>query len=70
LPEERHRFKEYLIKFGWHYDVSGCKDIVARKEVIRIAQELVIFSQTLKVETPTDLLVKTFVDYYMKIKPW
>jgi hypothetical protein len=70
LPEERHRFKEYLIKFGWHYDVSGCKDIVARKEVIRIAQELVIFSQTLKVETPTDILVKAFTDYYMIIKPW
>jgi hypothetical protein len=70
LPDERHRFKEYLIKFGWHYDVSGCKDMDARKEVIRIAQELVIFSQTLKVETPTDLLVKAFTEYYMKIKPW
>lgn len=70
IPEERHLFKDYKLKFGGPNDVSGCVDLEARKQMIQLAQDLVEFSETLAIEIETDQLIKRVSDYYLQIKPW
>ena len=70
IPEEKHLFKDYKLKFGGLKDVSGCSDLEARNKMIQLAQDLVEFSETLDIETETNQLIKTLSEYYLKIKPW
>jgi hypothetical protein len=70
IPEERHLFKDYKLKFGGPNDISGCSDLEARNKIIQLAQDLVGFSETLVIETETEQLIKCFSEYYLKIKPW
>ena len=70
IPEERHLFKDYKLKFGGPNDVSGCVDLEARKQMIQLAQDLVEFSETLAIEIETNQLIKRVSDYYLQIKPW
>lgn len=70
LPEERHRFKSYRLKFAGPNDVSGCFDIASREQLILLAQDLVVFSETLIVETATPILIQHFIKHYLQVKPW
>ena len=70
LPEELKRFKNHKVKFAGHFDVSGCYDFEARNKLIRLAQDLVTFSEQLVVESDTNYLVEQFVTHYLKVKPW
>ena len=70
IPEEKHLFKDYKLKFAGPNDVSGCIDIEARNKMIQLAQDLVEFSETLAIETETDELIKQLSKHYLKIKPW
>ena len=70
MPEEKHLFKDYKLKFGGPNDISGCVDLEARKQMIQLAQDLVEFSETLAIETETERLINSVLQYYLKIKPW
>ena len=70
LPEGRHRFKDYRLKFAGPNDCSGCFDTNSRTQLIQLAQDLVIFSDTLVVETDTNELIQQLVRYYLNVKPW
>ena len=70
LPEELKRFKNHKVKFAGHYDISGCYDIEARNKITKLAQEMVIFSERLSVESDTNYLVEQFITFYLKVKPW
>jgi hypothetical protein len=70
IPEEKHLFKDYKLKFAGPNDVSGCTDIDARNKIIQLAQDLVQYSETLLIETDTEQLIKQMVEHYLKIKPF
>jgi hypothetical protein len=70
LPEELKRFKNHKVKFAGHYDISGCYDIEARDKITKLAQEMVMFSEQLSVESETKHLIEQFITHYLKVKPW
>lgn len=70
IPEERHLFKDYKLKFGGPADISKLENVEARNKMIKLAQDLVVFSETLAIETETEQLIKSISEYYLKIKPW
>ena len=70
LPEERHLFDDFKLKFAGPNDVINQLDIVARKKIILLAEQLVRCSETLPVSISTNELIKIVLDYYLKIKPW
>ena len=70
IPKEKHLFKDYKLKFAGPKDISGCSDLEARNKMIQLAQDLVEFSETLAIETETEQLINSVLDYYLKIKPW
>ena len=70
LPEERHLFDDFKLKFAGPNDVTNQLDIVARKKIILLAEQLVRCSETLPVSISTNELIKIVLDYYLQIKPW
>lgn len=70
LPKERHLFKDFRLKFAGPKDNSKILDIEAREKIILVAQQLVIYCESLQVTISTNSLVKIVVDYYLQIKPW
>ena len=70
LPEERHFFEDFRLKFAGPNDIKSQTDIEAREKIILLAQQLVKFCETVPVSTETTTLVKLVLDYYLQIKPW
>jgi hypothetical protein len=70
LPEERHLFDDYKLKFAGPKDKTKQLDISAREKIILLAEQLVRCSETLPVSISTNELIKIVLDYYLKIKPW
>ena len=70
LPEERHLFEDFRLKFAGPNDIKNLIDIQAREKIIQLAQQLVKFCETIPVATETTTLVKLVLDYYLQIKPW
>ena len=70
LPEERHLFEDFRLKFAGPNDIKSQTDIEAREKIILLAQQLVKFCETVPVSTETTTLVKLVLDYYLQIKPW
>ena len=70
LPEERHFFEDFRLKFAGPNDIKSQIDIEAREKIILLAQQLVKFCETVPVSTETTTLVKLVLDYYLQIKPW
>lgn len=70
LPEERHFFEDFRLKFAGPNDIKSQTDIEAREKIILLAQQLVKFCETIPVATETTTLMKLVLDYYLQIKPW
>lgn len=70
LPEERHFFEDFRLKFAGPNDIKGQLDLDAREKIIILAQQLVKFCETIPVVTKTENLVELVLDYYLQIKPW
>ena len=70
LPEERHLFEDFRLKFAGPNDIKGQIDLEAREKIILLAQQFVKFCETIPVVTKTDKLVELVLDYYLEIKPW
>ena len=70
LPEERHFFEDFRLKFAGPNDIKNLIDIKAREKIILLAQQLVKFCETVPVSSETTTLVKLVLDYYLQIKPW
>jgi hypothetical protein len=70
LPEERHLFEDFRLKFAGPNDINGQIDITAREKIILLAQQLVKFCETISVKTETDILVELVLDYYLQLKLW
>lgn len=70
LPDDRHLFEDYRLKFAGSNDIFGIDDLKARTKIIRLSEKLVIFTSTIPVSISTDDLVSLVVDYYNNIKPW
>ena len=69
LPEERHFFEDFRLKFAGPNDIKIQTDIQAREKIILLAQQLVKCCETVPVSTETTTLVKLVLDYYLQIKP-
>ena len=70
LPEERHFFEDFRLKFAGPNDIKSQTDIEAREKIILLAQQLVKFCESIPVATETTTLMKLVLDYYLQIKPW
>lgn len=70
LPQERHLFHDFKLKFAGPNDVSKQVDIEARKKIILLAEQLVRHSETITISVSTNELIAILLAYYLKIKPW
>ena len=70
LPQERYLFENFRLKFAGPNDSSLLTDIESRSKLVLLAENLVIYCETLPFTLSTPDLVKIVLEYYLKIKPW
>lgn len=70
LPEERCFFENFRLKFAGPNDCSLVSDLESRSKLVLLAEDLVIYCETLPFTISTPDLVKLVLEYYLKIKPW
>ena len=70
LPQERYLFENFRLKFAGPNDSGLLTDIESRSKLVLLAENLVIYCETLPFTLSTPDLVKIVLEYYLKIKPW
>ena len=70
LPQERYLFENFRLKFAGPNDSSLLTDLESRSKLVLLAENLVIYCETLPFTLSTPDLVKIVLEYYLKIKPW
>jgi hypothetical protein len=69
LPNHRYLFEDYRQNFAGSNETYNFIDLAARKKIIRLAEDLVIYCETLPVSISTPDLVKLVLEYNLKIRP-
>ena len=67
LPEEESLFDKKRLRVASKNDVSGIEDEIFRTEIIKVAQQLVMFSEKLPISISTEELTRKMYEYYLSL---
>ena len=68
FPQEENLFDQSKLIVASERDLTDVVDVSFRKQLIQLAQDLVVFTENILVNTPTSELINKVYTYYLEIQ--